>query len=96
MEGGREFLEKTLNVNMNSAFWMCQHFIKLRSKKGGIIVNISSVEAILPFKKDMMDYGMSGDGIIALTRSLARDYGRDGFRANVALPGAIKTSGLNH
>lgn len=93
LEVDMQFLEKTLNVNMNSAFWMCQHFIKLRNKKGGIIVNISSIEAILPFKRDMIHYGMSKAGVIALTRSLARDYGKDGFRANVILPGAIKTSG---
>jgi len=93
LEVDEHFLEKILNVNMNSVFWMCQHFIKLRNKKGGTIVNISSIEAVLPFKKDMIHYGMSKAGVIALTRSLARDYGKDGFRANVILPGAIKTSG---
>jgi len=93
MKVDKEFLDKTLNVNMNSAFWMCQNFIRLRNKKGGIIVNISSIEAILPFKKDMTHYSMSKAGVIALTRSLARDFGKDGIRANVILPGAIKTSG---
>jgi NAD(P)-dependent dehydrogenase (short-subunit alcohol dehydrogenase family) len=88
-----EFLERVLNINMNSVFWMCQNFIRLRNKKGGIIVNISSIEALLPFKKDTVHYGMSKAGIIALTRSLAHDYGKSGFRANVVLPGAIKTAG---
>jgi NAD(P)-dependent dehydrogenase (short-subunit alcohol dehydrogenase family) len=37
---------------------------------------------------------MSKAGIIALTRSLARDYGKSGFRANVVLPGAISTAGV--
>jgi NAD(P)-dependent dehydrogenase (short-subunit alcohol dehydrogenase family) len=36
---------------------------------------------------------MSKAGIIALTRSLAHDYGKSGFRTNVVLPGAIKTTG---
>ena len=26
-----EFLESVLNINMNSAFWMCQNFIRLRN-----------------------------------------------------------------
>jgi len=88
-----DFLEKVFNVNMNAAFWMCQNFIRLRKGRGGIIVNISSIEAVLPFKKDMVHYGMSKAGVIALTRSLARDYGKSGFRVNVVLPGAIRTSG---
>jgi 3-oxoacyl-[acyl-carrier protein] reductase len=88
-----EFLKKVFNVNMNSAFWMCQNFIRLRKERGGIIVNVSSIEAVLPFKKDMVHYGMSKAGVIALTRSLARDYGKSGFRVNVVLPGAIRTSG---
>jgi NAD(P)-dependent dehydrogenase (short-subunit alcohol dehydrogenase family) len=73
-------------------FWMCQNFIR-RKKKNGIIVNISSIEAIMPFKEDVISYGMSKAGVISLTRSIARDYGRKGFRANVVLPGAIYTEG---
>jgi 3-oxoacyl-[acyl-carrier protein] reductase len=82
-----------MDINLNSVFWMCQNFIKRRGKQGGIIINISSIEAILPFKEDLVQYSISKSGVIALTRSLARDYGRKGFRANVILPGAIKTPG---
>lgn len=85
--------QKTIDVNTNSVFWMCQQFINRRGKKGGVMVNTASIEAILPFKKDLIPYCVSKAGVIALTRSLARDYGRKGFRANVVLPGAIKTSG---
>lgn len=88
-----DYLKKTLDVNMNSTFWMCQKFIQKRGKSGGIIVNTSSIEAILPFKQDLVHYTMGKAGVIALTRSLARDYGALGFRANVILPGAIKTPG---
>jgi NAD(P)-dependent dehydrogenase (short-subunit alcohol dehydrogenase family) len=87
------YLKKILDVNMNSAFWMCQNYIAKRQKKGGIIINTSSIEAILPFKRDMIHYSMSKAGIIALTRSLSRDYGKMGFRCNVVMPGAIMTPG---
>ncbi len=87
------FLQRTLDVNQNSTFWMCQHFIRLRGKRGGIIVNTSSVEALLPFKQDMVHYSISKAGVISLTRSLARDYGAQGFRTNVVIPGGISTSG---
>lgn len=86
-------LQKILAINQNSVFWMCQNFIKRRGKKGGIIINLSSIEALLPFKEDLIPYSLSKAGVIALTRSLARDYGKKGFRSNLILPGAIKTPG---
>jgi NAD(P)-dependent dehydrogenase (short-subunit alcohol dehydrogenase family) len=90
-----EQYQKTIDINLNSVFWMCQWFINRRKKLGGVIVNISSIEAILPFKKDLIPYSVSKIGVIALTRSIARDYGIMGFRANVILPGAIKTPGTS-
>jgi NAD(P)-dependent dehydrogenase (short-subunit alcohol dehydrogenase family) len=88
-----DFLDKVMSVNLESVLWMCQQFIRRRSSKGGVIVNVSSIEALLPFKHDLVAYSVSKAGVIALTRALARDYGRKGFRANVILPGAIRTPG---
>ena len=91
-----DFLKKSLDINMNSVFWMCQGFIKSNLNKGGIIVNLSSVEAILPFKEDLAHYSMGKAGVISLSRSLARDYGKKGFRVNTILPGAIRTPGTSN
>jgi len=95
LELDEDELNKTIDVNLNSIFWMCQNFIKKRINKGGIIVNLSSIEAILPFKEDLAHYSVSKAGVLALTRSLARDYGRNNFRINTILPGAIKTPGTD-
>jgi 2-dehydro-3-deoxy-D-gluconate 5-dehydrogenase len=90
--------EKSLNhvmeVNLYSMFWMCQGFIE-KKKRDGTIVNLSSIEAIRHFKKDMIHYSISKAGVISLTEGLAREYGREGFRANAVLPGAIRTEGTN-
>ena len=67
--------------------------IDTRIKKGGVIINVGSIEAILPFKKDMVHYDASKAGVIGLTRGLARDYGEKGFRINALLPGGIITQG---
>ncbi|HOX95778.1 MAG TPA: SDR family oxidoreductase [Candidatus Woesebacteria bacterium] len=88
-----EEYQKTVDVNLNSMVWMCRQFIARRKKMGGVIVNVGSIEAILPFKKHLVPYSVSKAAVIALTRSLARDYGRAGIRANVVLPGAIMTPG---
>lgn len=87
------YLDKTLALNLESALWMCQRFIARRKQAGGVILNISSVEAIVPFRDDLIPYGVSKAGIIALTRSLAHAFGKQGFRVNALVPGAIKTPG---
>lgn len=93
LEVDQGFWDKTLRANLDSAVWMCQGFIARRQKRGGVIINVSSIEAVLPFKEDMVPYSISKSGVLALTRALARDYGRRGFRVNAILPGAIRTPG---
>ena len=92
LEIDEAFLMKIMNVNLFSVMWMCQHYIKAK-KKNGCIVNIGSIEAIMPFKKDLGHYSMSKVGVITLTRDLARDFGSRGFRVNAVIPGGILTEG---
>ncbi len=89
---------RVMQINLESYLWMSQSFIKanMRLKKGGIIVNIASIEAILPFQEHLTHYAISKAGVIALTRSLARDYGKKGFRVNAILPGGIVTKGTKN
>lgn len=87
----KEFYNLVTEVNQNSVFWMCQEFIKANEERGGVIVNTSSIEAILPTTTDLIPYSQSKSAVIALTRAIAREYGNKGFRANVILPGAIST-----
>jgi NAD(P)-dependent dehydrogenase (short-subunit alcohol dehydrogenase family) len=89
-----QFVEKVMGINLNSTLWMCQQMLKRRIKKGGVIINVGSIEAILPFREDLTHYDISKAGIIALTRSLAAEYGKCGFRINAILPGGIITSGM--
>lgn len=87
------FLQKVLDVNLKSVFWMCQHMIKKRSRKGGVIINLGSIEAIMPLKEDLCHYDISKAGVMALTRALASQYGKRGFRINVLVPGGVWTQG---
>ena len=67
--------------------------IKSRLKKGGVIINMGSIEAVMPLKEELAHYDISKAGIMVLSRALASEYGKHGFRINVLVPGGIWTSG---
>ena len=50
LEIDEEFFEKVYAINLESVLWMCQRMIQARKKQGGVIINVGSIEAILPFK----------------------------------------------
>jgi NAD(P)-dependent dehydrogenase (short-subunit alcohol dehydrogenase family) len=86
-------LKKVMEINLNSVFWLSQHMIRSRLKKGGVIINMGSIEAIMPLKPDLCHYDISKAGIMVLSRALASEYGRHGFRINVLVPGGTWTQG---
>jgi NAD(P)-dependent dehydrogenase (short-subunit alcohol dehydrogenase family) len=87
------FYHRVMETNLHSVYWMCQHMIRKRLKLGGVIINVGSIEAVLPFKEDLAHYSVSKAGVIALTRALAKEHGKHGFRINAILPGGIITPG---
>jgi 3-oxoacyl-[acyl-carrier protein] reductase len=87
------FWQTVLDTNLNSAMLMSQKMIKANIKRGGVVINLASIEAILPFAEDLIHYDITKAGVIALTRGLAKKYGKKGFRVNALLPGGIDTPG---
>ena len=62
----------------------------MRNQKSGSIVNISSMTGL--YGSGMgAGYGASKGGVIAMTKSLARELGFWGIRVNCVAPGSIKT-----
>jgi 3-oxoacyl-[acyl-carrier protein] reductase len=63
----------------------------MMKKRGGAIVNISSVVGVHG-NWGQTNYAASKAGIIGFTKSLARELGSRGVRANVVAPGYVKTA----
>jgi NAD(P)-dependent dehydrogenase (short-subunit alcohol dehydrogenase family) len=84
---------RVMATNLDSVFWMCQQMIAKRKKQGGVIVNIGSIEAMVAFKEELAHYSISKAGVTALTRALAKEHAKHGFRVNAILPGGIITPG---
>ena len=83
---------QTMDINLNSVALLCKKSIEhFKKNKGGIIINISSRAAFRGDTKDYMAYAASKAGIVGLTRSIARAYGKDGIKAFLVAPGFVRT-----
>ena len=82
--------DRVLNVNLKGAFLFSKYAIPHMRGRGGAIVNISSVHALVS-NEGYAAYDASKAGMLAMTRTLALDHGRDGIRVNAICPGYINT-----
>lgn len=81
--------DAVIQVNLRGAYLACHHALPhMLRNGGGAIVNISSVQA-LANQARVAAYASSKAALIALTRSIAVDFGASGVRANAVLPGCI-------
>jgi 3-oxoacyl-[acyl-carrier protein] reductase len=78
--------QRTIEVNLTGVFVCCKAVLDLmREQRKGNIINIGSVAAFIG--RGNADYIASKSALLGLTRSLARQYGRYGIRANCVSPG---------
>jgi NAD(P)-dependent dehydrogenase (short-subunit alcohol dehydrogenase family) len=78
--------------NLDSAFLAARAFVRalLAGETGGSFVAVSSVAARRG-RVGRAHYVAAKAGLVALTRSLAVEYGALGIRANVVMPGSVET-----
>ena len=80
-----------IDTNLSSVFYTCRAVTRpMMKKRGGAIVNISSVVGVHG-NWGQTNYAASKAGIIGFTKSLARELGSRNIRANVVAPGYVKT-----
>lgn len=80
-----------IDTNLTGIFLAAKYAVPhLRSRGGGAIVNISSVQGIHPLER-VLGYSVSKAGIDALTRSMAVDHAVDAIRVNSVAPGPVLT-----
>jgi len=80
-----------IETNLSSVFYTCRAVARsMMRRRSGSIVNVSSVVG-LHGNPGQTNYGASKAGIIGFTKSLARELGSRGVRANVVAPGYVDT-----
>ena len=85
---------RVMDVNVASMFLTCRAAVPaFRERGGGAVVNISSGTPFrgVPF---LLHYVTSKGAIVAFTRALAKELGRDGIRVNCVAPGFTMSDGV--
>ena len=84
--------DRVMNVNLKGIYLVCKHGIPaLLRAGGGSIVNVASFVALVGCTVPQDAYTASKGGVIALTKSLAVQFGPKGIRTNAICPGPIET-----
>ena len=85
------YWDERMAVNLKHQFFAAQAVIpSMRAAGGGAIVNMGSISWHLGLK-DLVVYQTAKAAIEGLTRSLARELGRDRIRVNAIIPGNVQT-----
>ena len=86
--------DRVLDVNINGMFLCTKAVVpQMRQQGYGKIINISSGRA-LKGHTNLLHYDTSKGAVISFTRSIARELGDDGIRANTIAPGGIMTDAV--
>jgi NAD(P)-dependent dehydrogenase (short-subunit alcohol dehydrogenase family) len=94
LETTLEEWDAVMASNVRSVYLAVRHANPLLRRPGGSVVNVSSVHAVAT-SPGLAAYAASKGAVLALTRALAMELGREGVRVNAVLPGAIDTPMLH-
>jgi len=86
-----ENFDEVIDVNLKGAFCTIRHVSPLMMKKrAGKIINVASVIGLMG-NPGQANYAASKGGLIALTKSVAKELGGRGITCNAVAPGFIET-----
>jgi NAD(P)-dependent dehydrogenase (short-subunit alcohol dehydrogenase family) len=84
--------ENVVNVNMKGVWLGIKYAIPhlLETDGSGAIVNTASTAGITGASQ-LTPYSASKHGVVGITRSAAKEFGKDGIRVNAVCPGPVDT-----
>ena len=76
------------DTNVKSVFLCCREAVRRMKGRGGAIVNVASLAGLHGVKNRTL-YATTKGAVLAMTKSLALEYLRDGIRVNAVCPGTV-------
>jgi NAD(P)-dependent dehydrogenase (short-subunit alcohol dehydrogenase family) len=91
LEIDEAFWNWSMDINLKAYFFAAKAVIPgMRALGGGAIVNFSSISYMIP-SVGFVPYITANAGITGMTRTLAKEFGRDRIRVNAIAPGWVLT-----
>ncbi|MEI1682953.1 SDR family oxidoreductase [Acinetobacter baumannii] len=88
----REGWESNIAINLAAPAELCRlALLHFKQRHGGIIINVTSRSAHRGDDAEHLAYGAAKGGLLALTKGIARGYGRDNILAYAIAPGWVAT-----
>ncbi|NBC31005.1 MAG: glucose 1-dehydrogenase [Spirochaetes bacterium] len=87
-----EWFDRMVDINMKSVFFLTRAAARIMREHGfGRVVNVSSTGGRIGGVVNATVYSATKGGILAMTKSLAREYAAAGILVNAVAPGAVDT-----
>nr|BBH93179.1 short-chain dehydrogenase [Thermogemmatispora argillosa] len=93
LETSLEDWERVMRVNARGVFLCAREGVRqmlAQQPRGGVIINMASVAAMIGVERRLV-YSASKGAVLALTRTIAADYVKQGIRCNAICPGTVHT-----
>jgi 2-deoxy-D-gluconate 3-dehydrogenase len=87
--------DRVLDINLKGTFLCAQAAARqmVTQGRGGVIVNIASIDAFHPSSVGLAHYDASKGGVVMFTKNLALELAPHGIRVMAIAPGGIATPG---
>jgi NAD(P)-dependent dehydrogenase (short-subunit alcohol dehydrogenase family) len=92
LDTGLEAWQRVQDVNLTSVYLCCKFGIPhLLTRGAGSVINTASFVALMGAATSQISYTASKGGVLAMSRELGVQFGRQGVRVNALCPGPVNT-----
>ncbi len=97
LEMSEEEWDRVIGINLKGTFLCAQAAARqmVAQDRGGVIVNIASIDAVHPSMVGLAHYDASKGGVLSFTKNLALELGPHNIRVVAIAPGGIRTEGTS-
>ena len=89
-----EQFDVTTGIDLYGSFYCSRGVFAHMKQKGGVIVNIASIAAVIGLPRGTTHYSAAKAGMLGMTRSLAVEWAKYKIRVNAVAPGQFETGPL--